>query len=202
MIHLLYPSSKRSNSKFQCNISVLCVNHYLWHKREWSIFKHPHPLWLAREERFGDSLKRLPKVTWQLQAFVSVPLLRWAFLQEFFVFWCYAALSNGSRYFQKRLNLSMYLSSDSLRSQWRLRYLRWYLVLGLSCRIRPLGSRICYDTRGDWQQTVPGEQRACCHLICTHLVELTLQALYRLRSDQERSYDNITGLRRKEKGKP
>lgn len=74
MIHLLYPSSKRSNSKFQCNISVLCVHCYLRHKREWSILKRPHPLWLAREEGFGDSLKRLPKVTWQLQAFVLVSL--------------------------------------------------------------------------------------------------------------------------------
>lgn len=104
MIRLLYPSSKRSNSKFQCSISVLRVNCYLWHKREWSIFKCPHPVWLAREERFGDGLKRLPKVTWQLQAFVSVSLLHWAFLREIFVFWHYAALCNDSRYFQKRLN--------------------------------------------------------------------------------------------------
>ena len=52
--------------------------------------------------------------------------------------------------------------------------------------------------KATWAQT------ACYHLICTHLVELTLleQALYRLHSDQERSYDNIRGLRRKEKGKP
>lgn len=38
--------------------------------------------------------------------FFSVSLLRWAFLQELFVFWHYAALSHDSRYFQKRLNLS------------------------------------------------------------------------------------------------
>lgn len=111
MIHLLYPSSKRSNSKFQCNISVLCVNCYLWHKREWSILKRPHPSWLAREERFGDSLKRLPKVTWQLQAFVSISLgfilhgdrdefrekmqhikSRWDEIQETFRFCCLISL--------------------------------------------------------------------------------------------------------------
>lgn len=146
MIHLLYPSSKRSNSKF--HLSVLYVNHYLWRKSEWSIFKCPHPLWLAREERFGDDLKRLPKVTWQLQAFVSVSLLRWGFLWEIFVFWLYAARSNDSRYFQKRLNLSVYLTSSSLHPRWRLRCWRWYLVLGLSCSISPLGSQIWQDTQG------------------------------------------------------
>lgn len=47
-------------------------------------------------------------------------------------------------------------------------------------------------------------QAACYHLICTRLVEPSLleQALYCLCSDQERSYENIRGLRRKEKGKP
>lgn len=52
--------------------------------------------------------------------------------------------------------------------------------------------------KATWAQT------ACYHLICTCLVELNLleQALYHLHSDQERSYENIRGLRRKEKGKP
>jgi len=46
-------------------------------------------------------------------------------------------------------------------------------------------------------------QTAYCHLTCTHLVELTLleQALYCLHSDQERSYENIRGLRREENSK-